>query len=87
MFEDYLDEPPVFDDMEAGFDAAGADMSPDATEDEPEPEMSMEDMLFEHFLDQLVTDKQNSLKYQQGIKEENTLSLQEADRLRRKLGS
>ena len=82
MFDEYLKTPPSFDDMEAGFDAAGVDMAAG----QETPELSMEEMLYQHFLDQLIEEKQNSLNYQDKIKQQNTAALQEADRLRRKLG-
>lgn len=85
MFENILSPDEAFTDTEAGFDAAGVNM--ELEEEEAVQELSMEDMLFEHFLDELVTKNKNSLDYQNRIKDQNTQALQQADNLRRRLGS
>ncbi len=68
----------------AAFESAGLNLDPDA--EEPEVEMSMEEMLYEHLLDQLIQEKQQSLAYQSKIKDQNINGLRQADQLRRKLG-
>jgi hypothetical protein len=51
-----------------------------------EPEMGQEDAVYSALLDRLMEKKQTSLAYQATQADKNTKALQDADRLRRKLG-
>lgn len=82
--------PKEFDDYDAALDAAGADMSPDDDMANSKPEgkrsLSMEEMLMEQFLDELIEAKQTSLAYQAQQQDTNTAQRQQADMVARKLG-
>ena len=81
-----LKPPLVIEDSDAAFDSVG--VTPDKeTPAEDRAEMSMEEAITTHFIDQLIEQKKNSADYQRQIKEQNTRGLQQADRLRKKLGS
>lgn len=68
-----------------GFEAAGVDLAPD--EEQPEPELSQEEMMFEHLADLLIQEQAQSQQYQNAVKDQNLQGLRQADQLRRKLGS
>lgn len=85
--------PRQFEDFDAAFDAAGVDTSPEEQAQGPNPaadsarsSASMEELMMEQFLDELIEAKQNSLAYQGQQADQNKAQRQEADMLERKLG-
>ena len=83
-----LEPSPIMDDAEAGFESMGLDLEedPESGSESSDPELSMEDMITTHFIDELIEKNRNSLEYQNRLKDQNTEGLKEADKVRRKLG-
>ena len=82
-------DPTADEDLLAGFEAAGVDLSGSEPQPDSQPEsanMSQEDMIYTHFIDELISRNKRSKDYQDKVAAENTKSLQQADSLRRKLG-
>lgn len=78
-----------FDDFDAAFEAAGVDTQPEEPVNptgDAKSELSVEEMMMEQFLNDLIEAKQNSLTYQKNQYDANTAQKQEADMLERKLG-
>lgn len=85
--------PPVFDNADAAFMAAGVDMSPNDEVQEKDPlqpqtgqAMSTTDMIIRDYLEQLMELNTNSHAYQDTQRQQNKDQMKEADALRRKLG-